>query len=81
MVDKVIGIDLGTTNIRIYKRKKGIILKEPSVVALDKETNEPIAFGYDAKIMFGRTPDKIEIIRPIQKGVIADFEMAEQLLS
>ncbi len=81
MVDKVIGIDLGTTNIRIYKRKKGIILKEPSVVALDKETNEPIAFGYEAKIMFGRTPDKIEIIRPIQKGVIADFEMAEQLLS
>lgn len=80
-MEKAIGIDLGTTNIRIYKRKKGIILKEPSVVALNKETNEPVAFGYDAKIMFGRTPDKIEIIRPIQKGVIADFEMAEQLLS
>ena len=75
MVEKAIGIDLGTTNIRIYKRKKGIILKEPSLVAIDKETNEAVAFGSEAKRMFGRTPDTIEIIRPIQRGVIADFEM------
>jgi len=81
MVEKAIGIDLGTTNIRIYKRKKGIILKEPSLVAIDKETNEAVAFGSEAKRMFGRTPDTIEIIRPIQRGVIADFEMTEQLLS
>lgn len=81
MVEKAIGIDLGTTNIRIYKRKKGVILKEPSLVAIDKETNEAIAFGSEAKRMFGRTPDTIEIIRPIQRGVIADFEMTEQLLS
>lgn len=80
-MEKAIGIDLGTTNIRIYKRKKGIILKEPSLVAIDKETNEAVAFGSEAKRMFGRTPDTIEIIRPIQRGVIADFEMTEQLLS
>lgn len=81
MVERAIGIDLGTTNIRIYKRKKGIILKEPSVVAVDRETNEPVAFGLEAKRMFGRTPERIEIVRPIQRGVIADFEMTEQLLN
>lgn len=81
MVERAIGIDLGTTNIRIYKSRKGIILKEPSVVAIDRETNEPVAFGLEAKRMFGRTPDRIEIIRPIQRGVIADFEMTEHLLN
>ena len=80
-MEKAIGVDLGTKNIRIYRKKRGMILKEPSIVAIDKETNEPVAFGYDAKRMFGKTPDRIEIIRPIQKGVIADFEMTEQLLS
>lgn len=81
MVERAIGIDLGTTNIRIYKRRKGVILKEPSVVAVDRETNEPVAFGLEAKRMFGRTPESISIIRPIQRGVIADFEMTEQLLN
>ncbi len=81
MIERAIGIDLGTTNIRIYKRRKGVILKEPSLVAIDRETNEPVAFGIEAKRMFGRTPERVEIIRPIQRGVIADFEMTEQLLN
>lgn len=81
MVEKAIGIDLGTTNISIYKKRKGIVLKEPSMIAIDRETNEPVAFGYEAKRLLGRTPDRINIIKPIQHGVITDFEMTEKMLN
>lgn len=81
MFEKVIGIDLGTSNIAIYKKRKGMILREPSVVAIDRETREVLSFGNDAKAMFGRTPDRVEIIHPIRKGVVADFDITDQLIN
>jgi len=75
-----IGIDLGTANILVTLRGKGIILNEPSVVAIDKETNTIIATGREAKEMLGRTPDKIKAVRPISDGVIADFTATQMLL-
>lgn len=70
---KDIGIDLGTGNTLVTLKGKGIVLKEPSVVAIDKKTGEIIATGYEAKEMLGRTPDNIDAIRPLKDGVIADF--------
>ena len=75
-----IGIDLGTANILVTLKGKGIILNEPSVVAIDKENNSIIATGVEAKEMLGRTPDKIKAIRPIKDGVIADFTATQMLL-
>lgn len=75
-----IGIDLGTANIVATLKGKGIILNEPSVVAIDKETNTIIATGREAKEMLGRTPEKIKAIRPIKDGVIADFTATQMLL-
>ena len=75
-----IGIDLGTANILVTLRGKGIILNEPSVVAINKENNSIIATGVEAKEMLGRTPDKIKAIRPIKDGVIADFTATQMLL-
>ena len=77
---KDIGVDLGTANILITLKGKGIILNEPSVVAIDKETNSIIATGFEAKEMLGRTPDKIKAVRPINDGVIADFTATQMLL-
>ena len=70
---KDIGIDLGTANILITLKGKGIVLKEPSVVSIDKKTGEILAVGYEAKEMLGRTPEMIEAVRPMKDGVIADF--------
>lgn len=75
-----IGIDLGTANILVTLKGKGIILNEPSVVAIDKEKNSIIATGVEAKEMLGRTPSKIKAIRPIKDGVIADFTATQMLL-
>ena len=75
-----IGIDLGTANILVTLRGKGIILNEPSVVAINKENNSIIATGVEAKEMLGRTPEKIKAIRPIKDGVIADFTATQMLL-
>lgn len=75
-----IGIDLGTANILVYTQSKGIILNEPSVVALDTKTNKVIAIGEDAKAMIGKTPDSIRVVRPLKEGVIADFEVTTELL-
>ena len=75
-----IGLDLGTANIVATLKGKGIILNEPSVVAIDKQTNTIIATGREAKEMLGRTPDKIKAIRPIKDGVIADFTATQMLL-
>jgi len=75
-----IAIDLGTANTLIYVRGQGIVLNEPSVVALDVSDGRPIAVGYEAKRMMGRTPSHIRAIRPLKDGVIADFEVCEKML-
>ncbi|OQB06534.1 MAG: Rod shape-determining protein MreB [bacterium ADurb.Bin212] len=75
-----IGIDLGTANTLVYVRGKGIIIREPSVVAMNKKTKEILAVGEEAKRMVGRTPAHIVAIRPLVDGVISDFEVTEQML-
>lgn len=75
-----IGIDLGTANTLLYVRGKGIVLAEPSVVAVDSTTNEVLAVGHKAKAMLGKTHQKIQAVRPMKDGVIADFEIAEGML-
>ena len=77
---KDIGIDLGTANILIYVKGQGIVLNEPSVVAIDTETKQPLAFGHDANLMLGKTPFKVKAIKPMKDGVIADFEITEMML-
>lgn len=76
-----IGIDLGTTNILIYVKGKGIVLNEPSVVSIDTNTKKVLAVGTEAKEMLGRTPGKVKAIRPMKDGVIADFETTEEMLN
>ncbi|MDA7882161.1 rod shape-determining protein [Akkermansiaceae bacterium] len=75
-----IGIDLGTANTLVYLKDQGIVLREPSVVAVKAGTNEVLAVGDDAKRMLGRTPGNIVAIRPLRDGVIADFEVTEAML-
>lgn len=74
------GIDLGTANTLVYVSGKGIVLQEPSVVAIDSETKQPLAVGEDAKKMLGRTPGNVHTFRPLRDGVIADFDTAEMML-
>jgi len=73
-------IDLGTAHTLVYVQGKGIVLNEPSVVAIEQQTNKILAVGSEAKRMVGRTPGNISAIRPMKEGVIADFEMAERML-
>ena len=80
MFTKDIGIDLGTANVLIYIKGQGIVLNEPSVVAIDSETKKPLAVGSSARDMLGRTPGKVKAIRPMKDGVIADFEITEMML-
>ncbi len=75
-----IGVDLGTANTRIYVKGKGIVMSEPSIVALNTRTNQIIAVGHGAKDMLGKTPPHIQTTRPLTKGVISDFEVAEKML-
>ncbi len=75
-----IGIDLGTTNILIYVKGKGVVLNEPSVVSIDTNTKKVLAVGKEAKEMLGRTPGKVKAIKPMKDGVIADFEITEEML-
>ncbi|HCB99213.1 MAG TPA: rod shape-determining protein, partial [Verrucomicrobiales bacterium] len=75
-----IGIDLGTANALVYVRDQGIILREPSVVAIQAGTTNVLAVGLEAKEMLGRTPSNIVAIRPMKDGVIADFEITESML-
>ena len=77
---KDIGIDLGTANTLVMLKGKGIILNEPSVVAIDKQTDEILATGHEAKEMLGRTPDTIKAVRPLKDGVIADFTATQLML-
>ena len=75
-----IGIDLGTANTLVYLKGKGIVMREPSVVAIHCDTGKPIAVGLAAKAMLGRTPESIRAVRPMKEGVIADFEISEHML-
>lgn len=75
-----IGIDLGTANTLVYVKGRGIVLAEPSVVAVDAASNEVLAVGHKAKAMLGKTPRKIHAVRPMKDGVIIDFEVAEGML-
>ncbi len=77
---KDVGIDLGTANILVTLKGKGIVLKEPSVVAIDKKTGNILATGHEAKEMLGRTPDQIKAVRPLKDGVIADFTATQLML-
>lgn len=77
---KDIGMDLGTSNILITIKGRGIVLNEPSVVALDRKTDEILATGYEAKEMLGRTPEQIIAVRPIKDGVIADFTATQLMI-
>ena len=81
MFNKDIGIDLGTANVLIYIKGQGIVLNEPSVVAIDSETKRPLAVGIEAHEMLGRTPGKVKAIKPMKDGVIADFETTEVMLN
>lgn len=75
-----IGIDLGTASVLVYVKGKGIVLKEPSVVAADTNTNKILAIGYEAQKMLGRTPGNIVAVRPLRDGVISDYDMTEKML-
>ena len=75
-----IGIDLGTANVLVYVKGKGIVLREPSVVAVDRDNNRVLAIGEEARQMIGRTPGNIVAIRPMKDGVIADFDVTQAML-
>ncbi len=80
MFAKEIGVDLGTANIMVYLRGKGVVLSEPSVIAIDRDTNRILAVGEEARRMIGRTPGNILAIRPLKDGVIADYQVTEMML-
>src|SRR4029079_1183457 len=80
MFSRDIGIDLGTANTLVLVRGKGIVINEPSVVAIDAKTKRPLAVGADAKRMVGRTPANIVAVRPLKDGVISDFDVTELML-
>ena len=75
-----IGIDLGTRNTVVFIPKKGVVLQEPSVVAVDLDENKILAVGKEANEMMGRTPDAIRVYRPMRDGVIADFRVTQAML-
>lgn len=80
MFDMDIGIDLGTANVLVYVKGKGIVINQPSVVAFEKKSKRLIAIGNKAKLMMGKEPDYIEVIRPLKQGVISDFTVTERML-
>ena len=75
-----IGIDLGTASVLVYIRGRGVVLKEPSVVAFDRDTNKIMAIGEDARLMLGRTPGNIVAVRPLRQGVISDYTVTEKMM-
>src|SRR3989338_1017902 len=79
-ISKDIGIDLGTANTLVYVKGRGIVINEPSVVAINQKTGQVLAIGEEAKKMVGRTPAHIVASRPLRDGVISDFEVTEQML-
>ena len=80
LLGRDMAVDLGTANTLVYVRGRGIVLNEPSVVAVDIKDGKPLAVGAQAKLMIGRTPSNIQAIRPLKDGVIADFEICEKML-
>ncbi|NLE43431.1 MAG: rod shape-determining protein [Chloroflexi bacterium] len=80
MFEKQLGIDLGTVNVLVHVRGRGIVLQEPSVVAVTTDDYRIVAVGEEAKAMLGRTPEAIEVIRPMRDGVIADYRVTERML-
>ncbi len=80
MIGQDVGIDLGTATVLVYVKGKGIVLKEPSVVAIDKNNNKVLAVGEEARRMVGRTPSNIVAIRPLRDGVISDYETTEKMI-
>src|SRR3989338_6087344 len=81
LVSHDLGIDLGTANTLVYVREKGIVIREPSVVARHRKTKQIVAIGREAKKMLGKTPQTIEALRPLKDGVIADFDAAAAMLT
>lgn len=80
LISNDIGIDLGTSSILVYIKGRGVILKEPSVVAVNRDTNTILAYGEDARLMLGRTPENIAAVRPLRQGVISDYTLTEKML-
>lgn len=80
MFNRQLGIDLGTVNVLVYVKNKGVVLREPSVVAISNRDGRILAVGEDARKMLGRTPDTIEVSRPLKDGVIADYKVTEKML-
>ncbi len=80
MLSSDIGIDLGTASVLVYIKGKGVVLKEPSVVAFDRDTNRIKAIGEEARLMLGRTPGNIIAVRPLRQGVISDYNVTEKML-
>ena len=80
MASSDIGIDLGTASILVYVKGKGVVLKEPSVVAYDRDTEQVMAIGEEARLMLGRTPGNIVAVRPLRQGVISDYKTTEKML-
>ena len=80
MFEKQLGIDLGTVNLLVHVKGRGIVLQEPSVVAISRNDNKIVAIGQEARAMLGRTPDTIEVARPLRDGVIADYVVIEAML-
>jgi len=75
-----LGVDLGTASVLVYVKGKGVVLKEPSVVAIDQNTDKFLAVGEEARRMLGRTPGNIVAIRPMKDGVISDYDITERML-
>ena len=80
LFSKDMGMDLGTANSLVYVKGKGIVIREPSVVAIQKDTGQVLAVGEEAKKMIGRTPGNIVAIRPLRDGVIADFDITQTMI-
>ena len=80
LISNDIGIDLGTSSILVYIKGRGVVLKEPSVVAVNREQNKVLAYGEDARLMLGRTPENNVAVRPLRQGVISDYTLTEKML-
>ena len=80
LISNDIGIDLGTSSILVYIKGRGVVLKEPSVIAVNKENNNIVAYGEDARLMLGRTPENISAVRPLRQGVISNYSLTEDML-
>ena len=80
LISNDIGIDLGTSSILIYIKGRGVVLKETSVVAVNRDSNKVLAYGEDARLMLGRTPENIVAVRPLRQGVISDYTLTEKML-